>query len=113
MTYWIFKTCEQGTYPDIPGEAYVYDNTHSVRVRAGDEFLYLEKAGQKYGLTGAGKVAKVTCRKPGASERHSTRVEKVFTAHLTDVVWFSEVLDLSARSKVGVTNRRLTRIIRR
>ncbi len=42
MTYWIFKVAKQELYPDVPGEQYVYDNTHSLRVRAGDTFLYLE-----------------------------------------------------------------------
>ena len=43
MAYWIFKVAQQELYPDGPGEEYVFDNTHSIRVLARDEFLYLDK----------------------------------------------------------------------
>ncbi len=39
MSYWIFKIAEQDLYPDVLGEKYVYDNTHSIRVVKGDYFF--------------------------------------------------------------------------
>ena len=45
MGYWIFKVSKHSSYCNVPGARYVYDNTHSVRVRADDEFIYLEKSG--------------------------------------------------------------------
>lgn len=110
MTYWIFKVSELGAYPDSPGREYIYDNTHSVKVRSGDEFLYLEKAGAKYGLTGAGRVEKVTRRAPKDNERHNNRVNSVFTAHLMDLVWFSKPYSLSNRTTAGRNNRRLAHL---
>lgn len=107
MNFWIFKVSDSGPYPDVPGELYVYDNTHSVRVRHGDEFLYLEKGSARYAFTGAGRVAKLTPRRPKSHERHSRRVEQVFTAHLQDVVWFSRPLDISSQTLSGRRNRLL------
>jgi hypothetical protein len=62
MTHWIFKVADQGLYPDEPGEKYVYDNTHSVRVARGDVFLYLDTSKQ-YSFTATGIVHKLTARK--------------------------------------------------
>ena len=105
MNYWIFKVSNQSTYPDLPGRCYVYDNTHSVRVAGGDEFIYLEKAGARYGLTGAGRVFRVTRRRAKQDERHNARVNSVITAHLDNVVWFSKPFDLSMQNKTGRRNR--------
>lgn len=105
MNYWIFKVSSQSPYPDTPGRQYLYDNTHSARVRGGDEFLYLEKARTKYGLTGAGRVSKVTGKKVRQDEQRSARVRWVHTAHLVDVVWFSKPFDLSPQTKGGRRNR--------
>ncbi|NLX97567.1 MAG: hypothetical protein GXY83_15470 [Rhodopirellula sp.] len=106
MNYWIFKVSDQIAYPDRPGREYVYDNTHSVRVAEGDEFLYLEKAGAKYGLTGAGAVCRVTRRAASRKEQHSAKVDRIFTAHLVDVVWFAARFDLAIRTSTGRRNRR-------
>ncbi len=108
MSYWIFKVSDQGIYPDIPGKQYVYDNTHSVRVQAGDEFIYLKKSGTQYGLAGAGRVLKVTQESAGEGERRIARVTRLFTAHLAEVVWFSKRFDLSPRTKSGRNNRQST-----
>ena len=105
MNYWIFKVSEQGKYADEPGRKYVYDNTHSVRVEKSDEFLYLGKSGASYGLTGAGRVSRVVHRKAKSAERRSSRVSRIFAAHLADIVWFAKPFDLSARTKVGRRNR--------
>jgi hypothetical protein len=105
MAYWIFKVSTKDEYPDVPGSLYIYDNTHSVRVKAGDEFLYLEKKGARYGLAGAGQIFKVTSRTPTPEERRSPKVRSVFSAHLTDVVWFSELFDLSSQTPAGGANR--------
>ena len=62
MSYWIFKQSEQEQYPDEPGQRYVYDNRHSVKVKAGDSFVYLDKRFGGYGFTGHGTVTKVLIR---------------------------------------------------
>ena len=108
MSYWIFKVSEHSIYPDTPGTRYVYDNTHSVRVQTDDEFIYLEKSGAQYGLSGAGRVSKVIQRPPGQRERRSPRVRRLFTAHLVDVIWFPKPFDLSPRTKDGRHNRMST-----
>ena len=48
MSYWIFKVSEQKLYADVPGSHYVFDNTHSRHVKAGDEFVYLDKRNGRY-----------------------------------------------------------------
>lgn len=105
LTFWLFKISGAGRYPDIFGEQYVYDNTHSVRVAGGDEFLYLNKTTTTYGLTGAGRVRRITTRRPVQSERHSARVERVFTAHITDFTVFKTPLDLCRQTANGRRNR--------
>ena len=105
MSYWIFKVSDQGSYPDSPGAQYVYDNTHSVRVQGGDEFIYLKKSGTQYGLAGAGRVSRVIQRSAGERERRSAKVRRLFTAHLADVEWFPKPFDLSTRTKAGRHNR--------
>jgi hypothetical protein len=107
MNYWIFKVSSQSIFPDAPGRTYAYDNTHSRRLAARDEFLYLEKLGTRYGLTGAGCVSRVTQRRAIGKERRSDRIDRIFTAHLTDVMWFSSPLDLSAQTKTGRSNRQV------
>ena len=92
MSYWIFKVSDRGSYPDSPGAQYVYDNTHSVRVQGGDEFIYLKKSATQYGLDGAGRVSRVIQRSAGEHERRSARVRRLFTAHLADVIWFPETI---------------------
>ena len=105
MSYWIFKVSDRGSYPDSPGAQYVYDNTHSVRVQGGDEFIYLKKSATQYGLDGAGRVSRVIQRSAGEHERRSARVGRLFTAHLADVIWFPRLFDLSPRTKAGRHNR--------
>jgi hypothetical protein len=106
MNFWIFKVSDKGKYPDVAGKTYVFDNTHSIRVRVGDEFIYLAKTGAKYHLTGAGCVSKVCARKPTLNELHSPRVTRVFEAELNEVVWFTQPFDISSQTKEGVFNRR-------
>ena len=107
MNYWIFKLSEQGLYPDEVGKKYIYYNTHSTKVRAGDQFLYLDKT-KKYSFTAAGIVKKVTDRKPTEKEQEdSERASKVFTAHLDKFEWFEPLLTISPTSKEGRKNRSL------
>lgn len=107
MNYWIFKLSEQGLYPDEVGKKYIYYNTHSTKVRAGDQFLYLDKT-KKYSFTAAGLVKKVTDRKPTEKEKQdSERATKVFTAHLDNVEWFEPPLTILPSSKEGMKNRSL------
>ena len=89
MKIWIFKVAYQDLYPDEPGRTYIFDNTHSVRVKKGDTFLYLDKT-QGYSFTATGSVRKLTERKPTPKEASRTqKVRIVYTAHLSDVFWFS------------------------
>jgi len=107
MNYWIFKVSMESTYADAPGSAYTYDNLHSITVAKYDEFLYLQKSAARYSLTGAGRVSKVTCRAARPNERRSQRVDRLFTAHLKDVVWFSMPFDITAQNKAGKRNRQM------
>lgn len=105
MAYWIFKVAEQDLYPDEPGLKYVYDNTHSVRIQKGDTFLYLDKT-KGYSFTATGIVRRLSERKPTPQETSRTRnVRVVYTAHLADVVWFSNPLSVSPTRKEGKLNR--------
>lgn len=105
MAFWIFKIAEQELYPDEAGAKYVYDNTHSVKVKQGDVFLYLDKT-KGYAFTATGIVKRVTERKPTTSEAARTRsVRVVYTAQLGDVAWFSEPLSISPITKQGRKNR--------
>ena len=105
MRYWIFKVSDHSSYPDIPGVCYVYDNTHSVKVQAGDQFIYLKKSGTQYGLSGAGHVVKVLHRPAGKHERRTSRVRRIFTAHLGGLFWFPKLFNLSSHTKAGKRNR--------
>lgn len=107
MSFWIFKLAEQELYPDKPGEEYVFDNTHSVQVAAGDEFLYLDKR-KGYSFTASGVVASVVRRAPSNLEKQrSEKVRVVFTATLTEVMWFHSPLSVSPTTKAGRRNRAL------
>jgi hypothetical protein len=105
MAFWIFKIAEQELYQDEPGTKYVYDNTHSVKVKQGDVFMYLDKT-KGYSFTATGIVKRVTERKPTVSEATRTRsVRVVYTALLGDIAWFSEPLSISPVTKQGRKNR--------
>ena len=105
MNLWVFKTSESSRYPDVRNRAYVFDNTHSVRVRGGDEFLYLEKGVRTYAISGAGCVKRVTSRAPRVHERHTARVARVYTAHLDSVINFAPHLDIARQTEAGRRNR--------
>ncbi|HWA09476.1 MAG TPA: HNH endonuclease [Opitutaceae bacterium] len=105
MSFWIFKVAEQELYPDKAGEEYVFDNTHSIRVKAGDEFLYLDKK-QGYSFTASGVVARISTRQPTEREKQRTaKVRTVYTAHLTELLWFASPLAVSPSTKAGRKNR--------
>jgi len=112
VAYWIFKiAAHQEHYPDIPGQEYVYDNTHSVRVTKGDVFLYLDK-GKKYSFTATGIIKRVSNRAPTAIEAARTSmVRTVFTAHLSDVVWFEKPWSISPDTSAGRQNRAMLGIV--
>ncbi len=105
MTYWIFKHSDQDQYGDEPGEAYVYDNRHSIKVSSEDSFVYLDKRGGGYGFTGHGVVAKVLTRSPNNTERLNSRVKKIYTAELCDYVEYVNTLDIRTTSVEGRKNR--------
>lgn len=107
MTHWIFKQSEQDQYPDRPGETYVYDNRHSVRVAAGDSLVYLDKRFGGYGFTGHGVVTRVRTRIPGNTEQHHTRMGHVYTADIGDYVPYARALDIRSSSPSGKRNRAL------
>ena len=46
MSSWLPKMADQAQYADKPGHTYIFDNTHSVRLAAGDTFVYLDKQGK-------------------------------------------------------------------
>lgn len=105
MAYWIFKIAEQKLYPDIHGDRYVYDNTHSIKVQPKDIFLYLDKT-QSYSVTATGTVKKITERSPtDAESKRTNKVRVVYTAHLSDIIWFQKPLLMSTTHKEGVRNR--------
>jgi hypothetical protein len=104
MNHWIFKVGDQKIYADVLGEKYVFDNTHSIKVTAGDYFIYLSTKKNRYEFIGYGKVNKVESRTPVGLEKRNGRVKTIYTAYLTDLRWFSEPLDFS--SKKGQLNRK-------
>jgi hypothetical protein len=111
MAYWIFKLAEQELYPDIPGKNYVYDNTHSTRVRPGDIFIYLDKR-QGYSFTATGLIKRVDERVPTVAEASRTsRVRIVCTAQLEDILWFREPLSISPLTKNGKSKRAMLGIV--
>ncbi len=105
MTFWIFKQSEQEQYPDEPGQTYVYDNRHSVRVKPGDSFVYLDKRGGGYGFAGHGIVTQVSTRTAETTEQGQFRVSRVFTATLGDFVQYARSLDIRPFNVEGKRNR--------
>ena len=105
MTLWIFKLSEQAQYADILGRKYVYDNRHSVKVAAGDQFLYLDKRLNGYGFTGHGVVARVLSEEYRATERDQSRIHTIFAAELEDFIEYAHPLDLRSTSVDGKSNR--------
>ena len=105
MTFWIFKQSEQEQYPDEPGRRYVYDNRHSVRVAAGDSFVYLDKRFGGYGFTGHGTVTKVLMRAAEGADLSQSKVNQIYTAELGDFVQYSHPLDIRPSRIEGRKNR--------
>ena len=104
MAYWIFKLSDQSIYPDRKRK-YVYHNTHSVRVREGDDFVFLDKR-KEYAFTAAGSIRKVETTDPSDEDRHhNPKVKDVYTAHLTDIIEFSTPLSISPKTQNGSANR--------
>ena len=101
MTCWIFKQSEQEQYPDQPGQTYVYDNRHSVRVTAGDSFVYLDKRGGGYGFTGHGIVTQVLTTTQATAELGESKVSRIYTAELGDFVQYVRSVDIRATSVAG------------
>ncbi|MFC1583666.1 HNH endonuclease [Candidatus Neomarinimicrobiota bacterium] len=106
MAYWIFKMADQDLYPDILGQKYVFDNTHSIRVRKGDVFVYLDKRNKDYAFTASGIVSRLTEREPTPKEKsRSYRIRRVYTAHLESIIWFHKPLSILSTTKKGRMNR--------
>ena len=105
MTFWIFKQSEQEQYPDEPGQRYVYDNRHSVRVTAGDSFVYLDKSSGDYGFTGHGTVTRVLMKATGPAEPGQPMISRIYTAQLGDFVQYARSLDIRPASVEGKRNR--------
>lgn len=105
MSHWIFKVSEQDLYPDKHGRTYVYDNTHSTRVRHGDAFLYLDKRNKRYCFSALGAVKRISSRTAKGKEIRNPRVSRVFTVHLSDVTWLDPVLDVAPGTEQGRQNR--------
>lgn len=107
VQYWIFKVADQQIYADSPGQTYMFDNTHSVRVKGGDRFVYLSTKGNRYEFLGHGRIREIERRAPVGTERRNDRVKNVYIAHLMDMVWFAEPLDFLPRSPNGRIHRRV------
>ena len=105
MSYWIFKLSKQEQYPDDLGKTYVYDNRHSIRVSAGDYFVYLDKRGGSYGFSGHGVVTNVLASSTSTSNPHHARIDRVYTAVLGDFVKYFSPLDIGSASAGGRKNR--------
>ena len=105
MTFWIFKQSAQEQYPDEPGQRYVYDNRHSVRVNAGDSFVYLDKRFGGYGFTGHGTVTKVLMRTAEVADSGQSKISRIYTAELGDFVQYVRSLDIRSASVEGRRNR--------
>lgn len=105
MTYWIFKLSEQEQYPDEPSRTYVYDNRHSVRVDAGDSFVYLDKRTGGYGFSGHGTVTRVLEKACGSGGPSQPKINRIFTAELDDFVQYDLPLDIRSTSVKGKRNR--------
>lgn len=110
MTFWIFKQSEQEQYPDELGRKYVYDNRHSVKVSAGDSFVYLDKRFGGYGFMGHGTVTKV--KTVDVTDLSQPKINCIYTAELGDFVQYDRLLDIHPsriegrknRAALGVTN---------
>ena len=105
MTFWIFKHSEQEQYPDERGRTYVYDNRHSVRVAAGDSFVYLDKRTRGYGFTGHGTVTRVLMKASGSAVPSQPKINRIYTAELGDFVQHARSLDIRPASVEGKRNR--------
>ncbi len=105
MTFWIFKQSEQEQYPDERGRTYVYDNRHSVRVAAGDSFVYLDKRTRGYGFTGHGTVTRVLMKASGSAGPSQPKINRIYTAELGDFVQHARPLDIRPASVEGKRNR--------
>ena len=105
MTFWIFKQSEQEQYPDEPGRTYVYDNRHSVRVAAGDSFVYFDKRTRGYGFTGHGTVTRVLMQASGSAGASQSKISRIYTAELGDFVQYARPLDIRPASVEGKRNR--------
>ena len=109
MKYWIFKLSKQELYPDVAGTQYVFDNTHSIKVTAGDAFLYLDKT-KDYSFTATGVIKKIEKREPTETEASRTKnVRVVYTAYLSDVYYFDRPLSIDP--KLGFNNRKRLGIV--
>jgi hypothetical protein len=103
---WVFKIVEKPKYPDQHGRTYVYDNTHSVRVKAGDHFVYLKKSHRNdLEFTAEGAIERVDTREAGDGEKRG-KATRIFTAWLTDVKEFATPVVISPR-KAGDENREI------
>ena len=105
MTFWIFKQSEQDQYLDEPGRTYVYDNRHSVRVAAGDSFVYLDKRTRGYGFTGHGTVTQVHMKAPASTGPDQPKISRIYTAELGDFVQYARLLDIHPARTEGRKNR--------
>ena len=113
MRYWIFKVAKQKQYFDVEGKEYIFDNTHSVKLKPGDTFIYLDKRNRDYAFTGTGSIQKLKERAPSSEEkRRDPRVRTVYQAIITDMLWFRSPLSIFLakiegrrnRSRLGISN---------
>ena len=101
MSFWIFKLSEQEQYPDEFGQAYVYDNRHSVQVAAGDFFVYLDKRFGRYSFSGHGLVTKVPTEMAEVEDSSQSKIKCIYTAVLSDFFQYDPPLGFHPNRSEG------------
>ena len=109
LNYWILKVGKQNIYKDTLGKEYIFDNTHSIKLKSGDYFIYLSTLKSRYEFIGYGKIESLETRRPKGNEVRNAKVKAIYIASLSDLCWFGEGLDFSVekgqlnRSAVGIS----------
>ena len=105
MNYWIFKISDQDQFPDRDFEMYVFDRRHSISVRSGDAFVYLDKRKNRFGFIGHGQVSEVLSGAEIQLRLANYDIATDFVALLDDCVRYSHLLDVKGSTKQGKTHR--------
>ncbi len=107
MNHWIFKISDQDQFPDQDFEMYVFNRKHSISVRDGDAFVYLDKRKNRFGFIGHGQVREILSGQDIQSRLPDYGITTDFVALLDDCVRYTRPLDFKASTKQGRANRAL------